>query len=300
MGRRTVDSGLDGLLIIDKPAGMGSTDVVNIARRAKKQKRSGHSGTLDPSATGVILVAFGQCTKLLQYLGGFPKSYEGDLVLGATTDSLDADGVVLSTHDMSNVTLADVQAAAAQQVGDILQIPPMVSAIKMGGQRLHELHRQGIEVERKPRPVSVYRYDVKPTDDPLVYRVSVECSSGTYVRVLVADVGETLGGGAHLRNLRRTAIGPFGLDRAVPLDDQIGDAELLTGPQMLGHLPEAQVDESTVKQIMLGQVKPRTDFPSVPADATAWRVQHGDRLLAIYEPFRDGDSKPSVVLNRDN
>jgi tRNA pseudouridine55 synthase len=300
MGKRTVDSGLDGLLIIDKPAGMGSTDVVNIARRAKKQKRSGHSGTLDPSATGVILVAFGQCTKLLQYLGGFRKAYEGDLVLGATTDSLDADGVVLSTYDMSTVTLDDVRGAAAALVGDILQVPPMVSAIKMDGRRLHELHREGIEVERKARPVSVYRYDVEPTNDPLVYRVYVECSSGTYVRVLVADVGEALGGGAHLRNLRRTGIGPFTIDRAVPLDDHIAHAPLLTAPEMLGHLPEAQVDERTVKHIMLGQVKPRADFPDVPADATAWRVQFGDRLLAVYEPFREHESKPSVVLNRDS
>jgi tRNA pseudouridine55 synthase len=300
VGKRTVDSGLDGLLIIDKPAGMGSTDVVNIARRAKKQKRSGHSGTLDPSATGVILVAFGQCTKLLQFLGGFPKSYEGDLVLGSATDSLDADGVVLSTYDMSAVGLEDVRSAAASLVGDILQVPPMVSAIKMDGKRLHELHRQGIEVERKARPVSVYRYDVDSTNDPLVYRVSVDCSSGTYVRVLVADVGVALGGGAHLRHLRRTGIGPFTIDRAVPLDDNIGNAPLLSGPEMLAHLPEAQVDESAVNHIMLGQVKPRSEFPSVPLDATAWRVQFGDRLLAVYEPFREHESKPSVVLNRDN
>ncbi len=300
MGRRTIDSGLDGMLIIDKPAGMGSTDVVNIARRVKKQRRSGHSGTLDPGATGVIIVAFGQCTKLLQFLSEFPKSYECDMVLGTTTDTLDDDGVVTATFDMSTVTLEQVRSEAAKLVGDIFQIPPMVSAVRMNGQRLHELHRQGVVVERKPRPVTVHSYDVEPTDDPLVFRVSIVCSTGTYVRVLVADVAEALGGGAHLRNLRRTAIGPHTVQNAVPLDDRLVDAPLLSGPQMLSHLPVAQVDAATAKLLLVGPVKPRSYFPTVPPEATAWRVQHDDQLIAIYEPFRTGDCKPVIVLNRDN
>jgi tRNA pseudouridine55 synthase len=300
MGRKTKDAGIDGLLVIDKPSGMTSTDVVNRVRRITGQRRSGHSGTLDPGATGVLLIALGQCTKLLQFLSAHTKSYEAELVLGTTTSTLDDEGDVLATFDMTGVSLEQVRAAAAALVGDILQIPPMVSAVQIDGKRLHEYAREGIEVERKARPVSVYRYDVTPTDNPLVFDITVDCSTGTYVRVLAADVGEALGGGAHLRKLRRTAIGPFLADEGLPLSDDLATVTPLTAAQMLSHLPAAQVDAATAKQVMLGSVLPRATFATVPSDATFWRVQFDDRVLAIYEPFRDSESKPSVVLNRDD
>ncbi len=297
MGRKTKDAGIDGLLVIDKPAGMTSTDVVNKVRRITGQRRSGHSGTLDPGATGVLLIALGQCTKLLQFLSEHTKSYECELVLGSTTTTLDDEGDVTATFEMS-VTLEQVRLAASSLVGDIMQIPPMVSAVQIDGKRLHEYAREGIEVERKARPVSVYKYSVEPTDNPLVFQITVDCSTGTYVRVLAADVGQLLGGGGHLRKLRRTAIGPFSAAEALPLSDDLADARLLTAAEMLAHLPVAQVDDATAKQILLGSVLPLSDFPAIPPGVAAWRVQQSDRVLAIYEPFRDTQSKPAVVLNR--
>jgi tRNA pseudouridine55 synthase len=300
MGRRTKDSGFDGMFVIDKPAGMTSTDVVNRLKRIVSQKRCGHSGTLDPGATGVLLVAFGQCTKLLQYLSAHRKSYEAELVLGANTTTLDDEGEVTATFDMSGVTLEQVQAAASKLVGDILQIPPMVSAVQIDGKRLHEYAREGIEIERAARPVSVYRYDVEPTADPLVFKIIVDCSTGTYVRVLAEDVGTALGGGAHLRKLRRTAIGPFLASAGHPLDDQLAQETPLDAHEMLAHLPEAIIDEATMARVLVGAVLPRATFPTIGAEAEVWRVRHGDRLLALYETFRTTDSKPCVVLNRDN
>jgi tRNA pseudouridine55 synthase len=299
MGRKTKDSGLDGLLIIDKPAGMTSTDVVSRVRRITGQRRCGHSGTLDPGATGVLLVALGQCTKLLQYLSTHTKSYTAELVLGSTTTTLDNEGDVIATFDMSGVTLAQVKEAAAALTGDIMQIPPMVSAIQINGKRLHEYAREGIEVERSARPVYVSRYDVAPTNDPLVFRIDVACSTGTYVRVLAADVGEALGGGAHLRFLRRTSIGPFDEANAVALDESLADVEPMTGPEMLAHLPVGQVDADVQAKVLLGSVFDRAMFSDIPADAPLWRVQHGTRLLGLYEPFRLTQCKPALILGRD-
>jgi tRNA pseudouridine55 synthase len=299
MGRKTKDSGLDGLLIVDKPAGMTSTDVVSRVRRLTGQKRCGHSGTLDPGATGVLLVALGQCTKLLQYLSAHTKSYTAELVLGSTTTTLDNEGEVTATFDMRGVTLQQVQAAAEAFVGDIMQTPPMVSAIQVNGKRLHEYAREGVEVERSARPVHVSRYLVEATDDPMVFRIDVEVSTGTYVRVLAADVGEALGGGAHLRFLRRTSIGPFHESAAVPLDDALADVVPMSAPEMLSHLPVAQVDTEVQAKVLLGSVFDRALFGGIPVDAPLWRVQHGDRLLALYEPFRLTQCKPAVVLGRD-
>ncbi len=154
----------------------------------------------------------------MRFATSLPKSYVGEVVLGTTTSTLDASGTVTGTFDMAAVTPDQVRAATAELTGRILQIPPMVSAVKVGGRRLHELARAGVDVERAPRPVEVFRFEVDPTGDPAVYAVRIECSSGTYVRVLAADLGTALGGGAHLRALRRTAVGGFSVAEAVPLD----------------------------------------------------------------------------------
>src|SRR4051812_762187 len=201
--------GPSGLVVIDKAAGWTSHDVVAKLRGILGTKKVGHAGTLDPDATGVLLVGVGKVTRLLRFLTAQPKTYVADVVLGVETTTLDAAGEVTATHDMGPVTIDAARAAAATLTGAILQVPPMVSAVQIGGKRLHELARQGIEVEREARPVTVHRFDVEATDDPLVYRVVVECSSGTYIRSLADDLGRELGGGAHLRHLRRTAIGSF-------------------------------------------------------------------------------------------
>ncbi|MFN2608588.1 MAG: tRNA pseudouridine(55) synthase TruB [Acidimicrobiales bacterium] len=287
-------AGVHGLVVVDKPAGMTSHDVVGRCRRVFDQRQVGHAGTLDPSATGVLLVGLGAATRLLRFLSVLPKSYLGEVVLGAATSTLDADGDVVATFDMAGVTLDQVREAAAALVGDILQVPPMVSAVKVGGRRLHELARAGEEVERAPRPVTVFRFDVEPTGAPGVLRVAVECSSGTYVRSLAADLGRALGGGAHLRALRRTAVGPFTAAAAVALDD-VGPATVRPPAAAVAHLPRVAVGPELAARIAHGAVLER-DEAAFGGDGPWAVVDGGGTLLAVYEGRGDHHAKPAVVV----
>ena len=298
MGRRRRSGGPDGLAVVDKAAGWTSHDVVAKARGQLGTGRVGHSGTLDPDATGVLLLGVGRATRLLRFLNDLPKSYVGEIVLGVETDTLDAAGEVVATHDMASVGDDEVRAAAAGLVGDIQQVPPMVSAVKVDGQRLHELARQGIEVERQPRPVTVHRFEVAPVPgQPGVWRAEVDCSSGTYVRVLAADVGRALGGGAHLRALRRTAIGSFGLGEAVPVEDLSVEGLLPPAAALRDH-PGVVVDAEVAGAVAHGKVLPRAVVGAgVPEGASAWAVLDGEgALLAVYEPHRGDAAKPAVVV----
>jgi tRNA pseudouridine55 synthase len=278
----------DGLVVVDKPAGWTSHDVVARCRKIFGQRRIGHSGTLDPDATGLLLVGLGRVTRLLRFLTDLPKTYEANVVLGTTTTTLDAGGAVVDRFDMRDVTLADARAAAATLTGAIEQVPPMVSAVKVQGQRLHELARRGEEVERDARPVTVYRFDVTDTTEAGVFHVLVECSSGTYVRVLAADLGERLGGGAHLRNLRRTAIGSFTLADAKPLA-AVAKSDVIPPADALRDYPSATVSADEAAAVTYGrEITAHHPGP--------WRVlsASGD-LLAIYE-----DAQPAVVLSPAN
>lgn len=278
-----------GLAVVDKAAGWTSHDVVAKARGLLGERRVGHAGTLDPDATGVLLLGAGSVTRLLRFLAESGKRYTGEVVLGVATDTLDAAGEVVATYDM-DVTEADVRRVVAEHLtGEILQVPPMVSALKVGGRRLHELAREGVEVERAARPVTVSRFDVSPTSEALVYRIDVECSSGTYVRSLAADLGTLLGGGAHLRALRRTAVGSFTLAEAHPLDRLV----LLPPAQAVRDLPAVQVDEATAAAVGHGRVlEPSVTGPMTGPTAV---FDPAGRLLAVYEPHRAG-AKPAVVL----
>jgi tRNA pseudouridine55 synthase len=279
--------------VVDKPAGITSHDVVARCRRIFGQRKLGHGGTLDPGATGVLVVALGRATRLLQFVSDLPKSYTGEVVLGTETATLDADGAVTATHDMSGVTLDDVRVAAARLVGEIEQVPPMVSAVKVGGRRLHELAREGVEVERSARRVAVYRFEVEATDESGVFRIEVDCSSGTYVRVLAADLGSGLGGGAHLRNLRRTAVGPFKAGEAHSLEDLSPDCGALLPPSAaVAHLDQVSVDRQGAEAVGHGAKVPAFNGAGGP-----WAVsdERGD-LLAVYERRPDGSARPVVVL----
>lgn len=288
------DSSPSGLAVVDKPAGWTSHDVVAKLRGVLRTKKVGHGGTLDPDATGVLLVGVGSVTRLLRWLSASSKAYSGEVVLGVETSTLDAAGAVTATYDMAGVTADQVRSAAAALVGDIDQVPPMVSAIKVGGKRLHELARAGVEIERQPRRVRIDRLDVEPTADPLVWRIDVECSTGTYVRSLAADLGAALGGGAHLRALRRTRSGSFGLDEAVPLEAVTVEG-LLAPTEALRHLPAVVVDGDVVTAVGHGKVLP-LDVLGVAGDGP-WRVlDAGGALLAVYEPHRGSTTKPAVVL----
>lgn len=286
--------GPDGLAVIDKPAGWTSHDVVAKLRGVLGTRKVGHAGTLDPDATGVLLVGVGAATRLMRFMTALPKSYVGEIVLGTETSTLDAAGEVTATHDMSGVTLDAARAAAAQLTGEIMQVPPMVSALKVGGVRLHELARQGIEVEREARPVTVHRFDLAAVEsEPGVLRAEVDCSSGTYVRTLAADLGRLLGGGAHLRNLRRTAIGSFTLDEATTIEG----ATLLPPAAALRDLHAVTVDEHVAALVANGRVLDLVTLD--PQGDPPWPVLDADgRLLAVYEPVAGDRAKPTVVLPR--
>ena len=282
----------DGLAVIDKETGWTSHDVVAKARGVFGTRKVGHAGTLDPGATGVLLLGVGRATRLLRFITPLPKQYVGELILGAETTTLDAEGEVTAVYDMSAVTPEQVSEAASGFLGDIMQVPPMVSAIKIGGRRLHELAREGVEVEREPRPVTVHKLAVAPIDpDTGVYRIEVTCSSGTYIRSLAADIGTALGGGAHLRALRRMAIGSFAIDEARP----VSKPSLLSMAEALRDYPAVSVDESLGQRVSSGQVM-ATDELAAKGDGPWAVLGPQGQLLAVYKPHTSGMVKPEVVI----
>ena len=242
----------------------------------------------------MLLVGLGRATRLLRFLTDLPKRYVGEVVLGVSTTTLDDEGEVTGQWDMSHVTLAKGRAAAALLTGPILQIPPMVSAVRVGGRRLHELAREGIEVERAPRPVNVDRFDVEPGESPGVWRIDVTCGSGTYIRVLAADLGAALGGGAHLRGLRRQSIGSFGVDSARTLEMIEADpgAAVISPAAALVDYASTAVDAETAAQVGHGRPLPpeRLGLGALgPADQGPWVVVDPDgSLIAVYERRASG------------
>jgi tRNA pseudouridine55 synthase len=286
------DDGPHGVAVIDKPAGWTSHDVVAKSRGVLGTRKVGHSGTLDPDATGVLVLGVGKATRLLRFLTDLPKSYVGEIVLGIETSTLDAAGEVTATYDMSAVTDEQVRAATVPLIGEIEQIPPMVSAVKVDGKRLHELAREGKVVERTPRPVTVYRYDIEPVEgEPGVWRCEVDCSSGTYVRTLAADLGTALGGGAHLRALRRTAVGGFTLDDANSMEAPI----LRPLADAVRHFPSVIADSQLAVDVGHGKVLDR-DRLGVGEEPGPWAIldERGE-LLAVYAAHK-GATKPMVVI----
>ncbi len=211
-------SALDGALLIDKPAGPTSHDVVAAIRRQFRIDKVGHCGTLDPNATGLLIIVLGRGTKLSEKLMSDDKVYEGTIQFGETTDSYDADGELVASLPVPPLTLDQLNEAAAEFVGDLMQKPPMVSAVKKGGVPLYKLARKGVEVEREPRLIHIYNFRFTDYREPLG-TFSIACTKGTYVRSLAHELGQKLGCGAHLATLRRTASGKFGVTDARPLDE---------------------------------------------------------------------------------
>ena len=209
---------IDGILNIDKPYGITSMDVVRRVKRASGQRRVGHSGTLDPIATGVIPVCLGQATRLMEDVVGGAKSYLASIELGASTDTYDAMGEVTERRDPSGVSLADIEGALPEFTGDILQVPPMYSALKRDGKRLYDLARAGVEVEREPRPVTVHRIALEGWEPPVV-TLEVDCGKGFYMRSLAHDLGQALGCGGHMKTLARLRSGAFSVEDALPLEE---------------------------------------------------------------------------------
>ena len=209
---------LDGALLIDKPAGPTSHDVVDAIRRKFGIKKVGHCGTLDPNATGLLIIVLGRGTKLSEKLMSDDKVYEGTIKFGESTDSYDVDGELVSSLPVMPMTLDQLNEEAATFVGDQMQIPPMVSAIKKGGVPLYKLARKGVEVEREPRLIHIYNFRFTEYVEPLG-TFKLACTKGTYVRSVANDLGQKLGCGAHLATLRRSVSGKFDVADAKPLDE---------------------------------------------------------------------------------
>ncbi len=275
-----MSTSLAGLLNIDKPTGITSHDVVNRVRRVAGMRRVGHAGTLDPLATGVLLVCLGRATRLVEYLTGRPKTYEAVIRLGQTTDTYDAAGTVTAERPIT-FSETDLAQALARFQGEIEQVPPMYSAVKQGGQPLYKLARQGKEVARPPRRVTIYQLDVLEWRPPLL-SLRIRCSKGTYIRSLAHDLGEALGCGGHIAVLRRAAVGDFTLATAVPLADLTPDNlknYLLPMDAAVSHLPRLDLPEAEANRLLMGQPVPRQ--PAQPAAGLARAYGVDGRFLGV-------------------
>jgi tRNA pseudouridine55 synthase len=276
---RKRDSGVDGVLVVDKPAGMTSHDVVDRIRKRFGTRRVGHAGTLDPDATGVLVLGLGRATRFLIYSQATPKRYLTTAVFGVTTSTQDASGEVLERRAV-DISEESVRAAAAGYTGEIEQIPPMVSAVRVGGERLYAKARRGEEVERAARPVTIYELEVLSfTDDPPEAILDVRCSAGTYVRTLVHDIGASLGCGAHLRSLRRTEAGGFGEADAIELDS-VESRNLLPLADAVRDLTRIEIEDDAARLVANGR---RLELPSEDlVDGEHLALIHADDLVAVY------------------
>ncbi len=275
----------DGLLVVDKPGGWTSHDVVARTRRLARTRKVGHAGTLDPMATGVLLLGIGRATRLLGHLALTSKTYEATVRLGQTTVTDDAEGDVVQERDASGVTDDDVEAALGRLRGDIAQVPSSVSAIKVDGVRSYAAVRAGREVALAARPVTVEQFEVLARRGPDL-DVVVSCSSGTYVRALARDLGAALGVGGHLTALRRTRVGPFGLDVARPLEQYDDAAVVPLAGAVRAAFPVRELDEEQAVALSHGK---RLEPDS--ADGVVGAFAPDGRCMALLEGGR-----PTVVF----
>ncbi|MDP6980428.1 MAG: tRNA pseudouridine(55) synthase TruB [Myxococcota bacterium] len=266
-----------GFLVVDKPSGMTSHDVVDAARRWLGTRRVGHLGTLDPQATGVLPLAVRDATKLISFITKDEKSYQGSVRLGIETDTLDAQGEVTARHEGELPDRDAFEAALEGFRGPIDQVPPMYSAVKKNGVPLHRLARRGEEVERDPKRVTIHRLELTAFEDGLA-EVDVDCSVGTYVRVLASEIGDALGCGAHLEGLRRVRSGPFGIEQAVPFEQLEAEAEAggidkrVISPADAMELPVLELAEAGTRRVRHGgDISPGARL----------RIAPGDRVVAI-------------------
>jgi tRNA pseudouridine55 synthase len=290
------DPVVDGVLVCDKPAGMTSHDVVARVRRLAHQRRVGHGGTLDPPATGVLVVALGRATRLLPFLPMEPKRYLAGIVFGAETDTLDAAGTVTGTAPVTGIDQEAVARALERFVGPQRQVPPMVSAVKLDGERLYLKARRGETVERAPRPVTIHALELRsfqPGPPPLA-TVAVTCSGGTYVRVLAADLGRALGSLAHLASLRRTAVGAFALPEARTL----ADLEALSSLESALIDPAAALRSVSVRTLSEGEAAALATGQSLEATGVGEpvaAVAPDGRLVGVIQDGA-GRARPKVVM----
>jgi tRNA pseudouridine55 synthase len=286
-----------GVLPVDKPVGPTSHDAVAAVRRALRTRQVGHTGTLDPFASGLLLVCVGPATRLAEYFAPLSKTYVATLRLGQATDTDDHTGAVIATSEAwRELTREAIESVLAAQVGTIRQLPPAYSAKKVDGERMYAVARRGGEVERTPVTVTIYAIRILSIDLPDVV-FEVECATGTYIRAIARDAGEALGVGGHLTELRRTRIGPHDVGRAVPMD-QLGDEErvraaTITPADALSHLPRVVADEPGEAALRFGRAVQAPE--GFAADGPVTVVSAAGELLAVGEAA-DGVVRPRKVF----
>ncbi len=288
---------MNGILNINKPSGMTSHDVVYKIRRLLNEKKVGHTGTLDPDATGVLVICLGKATKVIQFLENDDKCYEGTITLGITTDTLDASGNITNIIDTSGVDLEQIQHVCKTFIGEIEQIPPMVSALKVNGKRLYSIARQGKTIDRKSRRVQIYEFDVKRIyydKEPKFglqnlfakFDFRLKCSKGTYVRSLAEDIGNAIGCGAHLSRLIRTESGIFNIKDSLPLEKiqlhpQFAISSIYTIDDVLSFMPKITIGFHDKRRFINGAIinlSDRSLYGSLEADKFV-------RTYDSWEPF---------------
>jgi tRNA pseudouridine55 synthase len=287
-----------GFLVVDKPQGMTCNSLVSRVKRATGIKKVGHAGTLDPLATGVVVIAVGPVTRLIRFIQEQPKEYLATAMFGVATDTLDSDGAVMSREPME-FTAEELDAVASRFVGTILQVPPMVSALKHQGRRLYELARQGEVVEREARPVEIHELVILGVGSGPYPEVEfrVVCGKGTYVRSLADDMAAALGGSAHLTALRRTRTGSLDLATHGLTVDELEDwqTHLLAPSDALGDLPAVTVSEETARGVCHGMRFVGGEMATAPDNAAVRVLDRSGDLLAVYR--REGEqARPEVVL----
>ena len=313
MGRRRKrkphERDVHGILLLDKPAGITSNDALQRIKRSYRAARAGHTGSLDKPATGILPICLGEATKFSSYLLNADKTYVTVAKLGVVTNTADAEGEILETRSVPDFNQQNLEQILAQFVGNIEQVPPMYSALKVDGQRLYKLAYQGVEVARQPRPVSIHQIDLLHFDQDS-FEIRVRCSKGTYIRTLIEDIGNVLGCGAHVRTLRRLSTGPFTeeqmvtmetVEKRMELGDNALDGLLMPVDSALEHLPQTELSEDDTYHLCLGQAV------LVPY---ASREKPGEGLVRIYDQnhvfigigtiMDNGRIAPKRLLKTDN
>jgi tRNA pseudouridine55 synthase len=306
MGRRhPVGRNVTGILLLDKPIGLTSNDALQRVKRIYRAAKAGHTGSLDPLATGLLPVCLGAATKFSAYLLDADKRYRVRVQLGVTTSTADAEGEVLERRPVAGVDPQRIEAVLAGFRGEIDQLPPMYSAVKHGGERLYKLARQGLEVERQPRRIQIFSLDLIGIDLPEI-ELDVHCSKGTYVRTLAEDIGRELGCGGHVCALRRTGVGPYEeatvafvtLDQLRDLADQEGaaprlDALLLPLESALGHWPAVRLSADAAFYLQQGQA---VLVPQAPTEGLVRLYDVSQRFLGVGEILDDGKVQPKRLI----
>ncbi|MGF9737022.1 tRNA pseudouridine(55) synthase TruB [Priestia megaterium] len=305
---------MDGVLVLHKPAGLTSHDCVFKVRKLLRTKKVGHTGTLDPDVTGVLPICIGRATKIVEYLTGATKTYEGEVTLGFSTTTEDSSGEVVEEKKVEDsFSRAQIEEVLSSMTGELQQVPPMYSAVKVKGKKLYEYARQGIEVERPVRTIHIYSFELLDDrstfeGEQISFKFRVTCSKGTYVRTLAVMIGEALGYPSHMSYLQRTGSGQFSLEDCVTFEDieRAVEEETITKKlhsieEALNHLPKLQISDTLAEKVKNGAVLPCTEDEELKKEPFFLMINSAGKCLAIYaqHPTKKHLMKPVKVLAID-